>query len=114
MSVDQTNVIDLISTNASGEVVLTVSDHLDWSDSVRHQTILQEKLNAYLAFAESGQMLREYPDSAGRTVVFDVALKFEPDNKGVRFLKRAAEVVKSAGFRWSCELFSEHSNARVV
>ena len=111
MSVDQTNVIDLISTNANGEVVLTVSDHLDWRDSIRHQTILQEKLNTYLAFAESGQILQEYPDAEGRPVVFDVVLKFEPDNEGVHFLKRAAEAVKSAGFKWSCEQFSERSNA---
>jgi hypothetical protein len=37
MSVEQTDVVDIISTDReTGQVVLTISDHLDWSDSVGH------------------------------------------------------------------------------
>lgn len=52
MSVEQFDVVDV---KESGHVVLTISDHLDWSNSEEHQTILQAKLNKYLAFVESGQ-----------------------------------------------------------
>lgn len=44
MSVEQLDVVDVISTDKeSGHVVLTISDHLDWSNSEEHQTILQCK-----------------------------------------------------------------------
>jgi hypothetical protein len=107
MSVDQVDVIDLISTDGAGDVVLTVSDHLDWSDSSHHQTILQKKLNAYLAFVESGEILQKYPDSAGRPILFKVVSKFRPDTEGSLFLKRAGEVIESAGFKLAHETFAE-------
>jgi hypothetical protein len=57
VSVEQTDIIDIISTDrATGHVVLTISDHLDWSDSTAHQMLLQTKLNRYLAFVESDEI----------------------------------------------------------
>jgi hypothetical protein len=46
MSVDQTDVVDFISLNQQGEVVLTVSDHLPWDEANEHCLLLQEKLSA--------------------------------------------------------------------
>ena len=58
MSVEQPDVVDIISTDKqTGHVVLTISDHLDWSSSKQHQMILQAKFNRYLAFVESGELL---------------------------------------------------------
>jgi len=35
MSIEQTDIVDIISTDrATGDVVLTISDHLDWSDII--------------------------------------------------------------------------------
>src|ERR1700730_338168 len=80
MTVEQTKVIDIISQDRrTGQVILTVSDHLEWNDSARHQEILQAKLNAYLAFAESGEILEKYPDAAERTDAVKFVLKFKPD-----------------------------------
>lgn len=99
MAVDQPDVIDIIGVRReSGEVVLTISDHLDWSDSREHQLILQEKLNAYLAFVESGEILESYPDSRGRRVVFCVVFQFAPDDGGRAFLEAARKITESAGF----------------
>jgi hypothetical protein len=67
MSVEQTDVVDIISIDReTGHVVLTISDHLDWSDSVGHQAILQKKLNTYLAFIESGEILGQCPKAKNR------------------------------------------------
>ena len=112
MTVEQTKVIDIISQDRrTGQVILTVSDHLEWNDSARHQEILQAKLNAYLAFAESGEILEKYPDAAERTVVFKVVLKFKPDLDGRAFLNRAQKVIEKAGFAFTCEVFAEsHDN----
>lgn len=54
VSVEQLDVVDVISTDKeSGHVVLTISDHPDCSNSQEHQTILQAKLNKYLAFVRA-------------------------------------------------------------
>ena len=73
MSVEQTDVVDILGVDReTGHVVLTISDHLDWSDSVGRQTILQKKLNTYLTFVESGEILGQYPDAKDRPVAFRV------------------------------------------
>ena len=108
MTVDQFDVVDIASVSrVTGEIVLTISDHLDWSDTVTHQTTLQKKFNAYLAFVESGEIMQRYPDAIGRPVVFQVVLKHKPDNEGRLFLQRAQEVIESAGISLRYELFAE-------
>lgn len=46
-----------------------ISDHLDWDDELEHIHALQEKINAYLRFVESGEILGKYPQAAGKTPV---------------------------------------------
>ena len=98
MSVEQLDVIDVISTDKTGHVVLTISDHLDWSDSLQHQATLQKKLNKYLAFVESGELLERYADAKGRPVAFKIVFKFKPDTQGRQFLSKVKDIVESAGF----------------
>jgi hypothetical protein len=88
-------------------VVLTVSDHLEWLDSRAHQEALQTKLNRYLAFIESGEMLDRYPDAKGRSVLIRVVMKFAPDASGREFLSRAEKVVAAAGFGFRHDIFAE-------
>jgi len=108
MSVEQTDVVDVISTDKqTGHVVLTISDHLDWSDTIAHQTILQAKLNKYLAFIESGEILARFGDAKGRPVAIRVVFKFRPDSAGWSFLEKAKAVINSAGFSLRHEVFAE-------
>jgi hypothetical protein len=108
VSVEQPNVVDVISIDKeTGHVILTISDHLDWSDSVHHQAVLQAKFNKYLAFVESGEILQRYPDAKDRAVAFKVVFKFKPDKEGWKFLTRAKEVIESAGFTLRHEVFAE-------
>lgn len=103
--VNQSETIDLLSfEKESGDVVLTVSDHLDWQNSAAHQQILQTKLNTYLAFVEGGQLLAEKPEAKGRRITFAVVLKFPPDRDGQAFLEKAAEVIRLAGFAFTWKI----------
>jgi uncharacterized protein DUF6572 len=62
--------VDIISIwEPDSNAVLTISDHLDSSDSVQHQTILQTRLNRYLAFVESGE-LRSYASGCAEKSVW--------------------------------------------
>ena len=107
MSVEQTDVVDILGIDReTGHVVLTVSDHLDWSDSVGHQTILQKKPNTYLAFVESGEILEQYPTAKDRPVAFRVVFQVPPDESGRAFLARAREVIEAAGFTLRARVFT--------
>ncbi len=107
MSIEQTDIVDIISTDrTNGQVVLTISDHLDWSNSTGHQLLLQAKLNRYLAFVESGEILQSYPDAKGRPVVFKLVLRFPPDEHARVFLAKVKQIVESAGFSWHDEVFT--------
>jgi hypothetical protein len=108
VSVEQLDVVDVVSIDKNtGHVILTISDHLDWSNGVEHQTILQAKFNRYLAFVESGELLVRYPDARDRLVAIRVVFKYKPDQEGCRFLARVKEVIESAGFSLRHELFAE-------
>jgi hypothetical protein len=111
LSIEQLDVVDIISIDGkTGHVVLTISDHLDWNDSVGHQTILQKKFNKYLAFVESGEILSRYPKARGRPIEFKVVFKYKPDQEGARFLARACEVIETAGLKLRSEVFANLSH----
>jgi len=97
MSIEQANVIDAIGTNtATGAVHLTIADHLEWNAD--HMLKLQEKLNAYLAFVEGGEIYSAYPSATERAVVFDLVLKHRPNGEATTFLERVRSLIEQAGF----------------
>jgi len=44
--------------------------------------LFQTKLNHYLAFVESGEILESYPGAKGRPILFSAVFKFPPDEGG--------------------------------
>lgn len=103
MSIDQTNIVDFISTDSSGYVVLTISDHLEWDNEGKHVYLLQEKLNKYLAFIESGEILTRYPETINRHVIISIVALYRPDSLGSNFLKHAKHVLESSGIGFRFE-----------
>src|ERR1022692_1380713 len=86
MSIDQPDVVDIVSVDRmTGQVVLTISDHLDWSDSTAHQLLLQSKLNRYLAFVERGEILQSCPNAKDRLGALRVVFRFQPNKAGRAF-----------------------------
>jgi hypothetical protein len=108
VTIERLDLVDVVSIDKqAGNVVLTISDHLDWSDTIAHQTALQAKLNKYLSFIESGELLMRYPDAKDRRVTIKVVSKFKPDSEGWKFLSRASAVIEAAGFEFRHEQFAE-------
>jgi hypothetical protein len=98
MSIEQANVIDFMSTDrVSGYITLTATDHLEWG-SREHLLLVQEKLNSYLAFVESGEIFASYPTAKGKPIKFDIVCQFEPDEEAIRFFSLCGEAIKTAGF----------------
>lgn len=69
-------------------------------------TLLQKKLNGYLAFLESGEILESYPAAKNRPIVFKVVFQFPPDEPGRTFVAQVKPIIESAAlfFRMKCSL----------
>ena len=102
MSIASATIVDVVSTDpASGEVVLTISDHLDWTES-EHFSLLESKISAYLSFVESGQLIEAYPFARDRRVRIDLVLLHTPSASASSTLKNVEVDLASRaiGFAW--------------
>jgi hypothetical protein len=101
MSVDQTDTIDFATIDkATGDLWLTISDHLPWDENEGdHLSLLQNKLNAYLRFIESGEVLKKVPDAEGRGIVINLVGKFPLSQKANTFFGKARGAIEGAGLR---------------
>jgi hypothetical protein len=110
MSVEQRKVVDSVGIGkADGRAILTISDHLPWLPENEHLLILQDKINDYLAFIESGEIYETYPQARGREIEIQVICKHTPFGDAIRFLELAGETVRGAGFHFSAKTV-EQSN----
>jgi hypothetical protein len=99
MAVDEFESVDLIHTvEETGEVVLTICDHLKWDRNNEHLFILQKKLNLYLDFIQTGQLTDQFPQYKGRPLRIDVACMYEPSKDGERLLQLCRQTMESAGW----------------
>ncbi len=80
--------------------MLTISDHLPWDEKNEHLLILQNKINAYLAFIENGELLEAYPDSKGRFILINIITKYLPNKNAELFLKKTREVLEESGSKF--------------
>jgi hypothetical protein len=97
MSIEQRSVVDAIGRDeVSGAVHLTIADHLPWNDE--HLIKLQDKLNTYLAFMESGEVYQAYPGAAGSQLEINAIFKYRPTVQASAFLEHASRAVTAAGF----------------
>lgn len=98
MSLMNLEIVDFISIDLNGNAVLTVSDDLKWDDKNEHLMALQNKINAYLSFIESGNIYQDYPNAKGRDIVIEIIAKYEPNDNAKVFLGATKEVLQSTGY----------------
>ena len=75
MSVEDLESIDFVGIENNETVVLTISDHLEWSHE--HLLQLQEKINVYLSFIESDEIYTSYPSAQGMVIKINVVCKHQ-------------------------------------
>jgi len=102
MSILDTKVVDIIAVPdwEPENVVLLITDHLEWGDKAQqgeHLLLLQEKINTYIAFIESGEILESYPPSKGKSPIIRIYGLYELPEQGEFFIDRAAETLKEVG-----------------
>ncbi|NML56733.1 DUF6572 domain-containing protein [Chryseobacterium cheonjiense] len=99
MSVENSSVIDLISTK-DNIVTLTISDHLEW-DAENHFELLEAKLNSYIDVLDNQSIYELYPDSVGKELAIRVVFKYKPDKEGEKFLNSISEIFETLPYNFS-------------
>lgn len=105
MSIEDPNTVDFLAIERGGaKIVLAISDHWEWSQPLDHLYALQEKINTYAGFIESGQVWESASEQTGHTIPAGsipievrVFLKCEPPPVFFEFMDRAREVFASLG-----------------
>jgi hypothetical protein len=107
MSIEQIDKIDFISTTSEGKVELTISDHLEWDFEKNHLLVLQNKINAYLDFVKSGQILEDYPSAQNKEITISVVMKYAPEEDALIFLNHCEKFMKKQGLEFKWEVVEE-------
>lgn len=68
MALHDIDQVDLISLDNNNKdiVYLTIFDALNWKEEHEHALLLQDKINNYLAFIESGEVYETTPETVGK------------------------------------------------
>jgi hypothetical protein len=100
MTIEQTGVVDIISIpEGSNDAHLIISDHLPWNDTAKdHLLLLQEKINEYVGFIESGTIYEVRSDLKGKRLAIKVIAKYPLSAEASQFIARAKEFLSKAGF----------------
>lgn len=108
MTIEDQDTIDFISTKeSSGEVFLSISDHLEWKDGdIEHLLLLQEKINAYLKFIESGEIYESYPNAKGKKISISIITQYSLSHDAVEFIDKVHSVLADSGIGLKHESFS--------
>ena len=110
MSIEIANQIDIVTISQNrGHIYLSISDHIDWQTKNK-PLLLQQKINHYLAFIESGEMLLGYPQSASLNPIINLICQFEPNQEDQEFLVQIQAVIEEAGFSFEWKIFDPCNN----
>ena len=105
MAVNNLKVIDGIGTNKEQDaIMLLLCDHLPWEGDtapkvVDHLLLLQNKINAYVAFLESGQYKEKYPMLDVKMAVIDIRFQYDIPKTCEQFLQTVQERLGELGIK---------------
>ena len=106
MSINESKIVDFVGFDNNGNIVLTISDHLNWEAERNHLFLLQEKLNAYCQFIESGELCEKYPAAKGKQVVIEVVGFHDPTATALRYFDVARTAVEKEGYTLKYKKYS--------
>ncbi|MGB3006513.1 MAG: DUF6572 domain-containing protein [Chitinophagaceae bacterium] len=98
MSVENKNIIDIVSIDEEDNAVLTITDHLEWDIENEHLLILQDKINSYLGAIEGGELYTNYPNAENKNIIIRVVALHNPNEEGEIFLERVKKVIEEGGY----------------
>jgi hypothetical protein len=103
MTIEQSDIVDFVAREKDGNnLTLYISDHLQWDAENEKLLLLQEKLNRYMAFLESGEVYERFPDVKHGNFKIKTIHKYQPSEEGYKFLEIAQRIIGESGveFEW--------------
>lgn len=105
MSVLDRETVDGMALDKDGRGIrLLIVDHLDWSNEYNHLLVLQEKINAYIAFCEEHQYNQIYKKILVEYAILEIHFKYEPTIKVMNFLEQVQRQVNEMGIAIECHI----------
>jgi len=110
MTVHETDTIDYIYLEETDHApVLVVSDPMGWTEEEEqpHLELLMEKLNTQIAFVDSGEISKVWPEhTSDEPVWVEVAARCALSERARAFYAHAGEVMADANMRLRLMLLS--------
>ena len=106
MTIEQRGVVDIISVLPDEEVArLVIPDHLGGVAELRaHFVMIQEKVNDYLSFIESGELFNARPDLKDKRLVIQVVALEPPPPEALAFYEELRRVLADNGYPFLLEV----------
>lgn len=115
MTVTETKKVDIIAVPEwePDYVVLVLTDHLEWGDQAQqgeHLLLLQAKINAYIAFIESGEIFKRFPPSLGKKPLIRLIGLYALSQQAEMFIERVTEALQNTNI---CFEFTLKADERI-
>jgi hypothetical protein len=99
MTIEEKGIVDFIEINHErGVANLVISDHLAWEEVNRHLLLVQEKINEYLSFIESGNLFEARADLRALRLVIKLTALFLPPPEARTFYDELQRTLASYGY----------------
>lgn len=103
MSIEDVNKVDMIGIPKDNELIVSlgITDHLSWNNEIEnHLFLLQEKINSYIRFIESGEIYESFPIAKGRAeFLIEIFFQHKIPQEGISFLGKVNEYLSSTNIR---------------
>lgn len=105
--VDEKMIDGLAQVEKTGDLVVLIVDHLSWIVP-HHFMLLEKKINTALAFVQSGEIFKKYPDAKQKfedkqiNIIFQIVLKYPPTQKADENFKLIYNLLQSVGIKLEC------------
>ncbi|SAK61465.1 DUF6572 domain-containing protein [Caballeronia ptereochthonis] len=100
MSLRDVDAIDYIGVNVLFKrVYVALFDDLDWREEQAHQKALTKKIDRYISYFRSGQLLLNYPKVRGYEIVIEYVSTHPMTPTALEFWKTRERVIADAGYK---------------
>jgi hypothetical protein len=79
MTIDNPDIIDLVTYDRTGAILLVMIEHRPWDGSPDRLEQLQAKFDRYIACVRTGELVARYPFAAGRRLQIELRAYEDPD-----------------------------------
>ena len=97
MTIDNAEIIDLVTYDRTGAILLVMIEHRPWDGSPGRLAQVQAKFERYLAFIRTGELVERYPFAAGRPLHIELRSYEEPDVATSRLLEQIRSELSPVG-----------------